>query len=136
MTPQLRSELYKLRTTRVLPGLLAALVALVTLAMLLHGFGLSVSRLSSAGDQRGVFVDVGLNVGSVFASLLGALSITAEIRSGTIRPTLMVMPRRGVVLAAKAASVLLVGFATGIVATGTAAGGCSSSGSAGSPPPR
>lgn len=122
MKDQLRSEFYKLRSTRTLAGLFAAMLALVSLAVLLHGFGLSVDKLTSQGDQRGVFVDVGVNLGAVFAGLLGALSITAEIRSGTIRPTLLVTPRRALVIAAKAISVLAMGFGAGVIAAGAAAG--------------
>ncbi len=122
MREQLRSEFYKLRSTRSVVGLLAAMVGLVALAVLLHGFGLSVAHLTSRADQRGVFVDVGVNLGAVFASLLGALSITGEIRSGTIRPTLLFTPRRGLVIAAKTVSVLITGFVVGVIATGAAAG--------------
>jgi ABC-2 type transport system permease protein len=119
---QIRSELYKLRSTRTVAGLLAALVALVALAVLLHGLGLSVDKLTSQDDQRGVFVDVGINLGAVFASLLGALSITAEIRSGTIRPTLLVTPRRSRVIAAKAITMLAAGFGVGVLAAATTSG--------------
>jgi ABC-2 type transport system permease protein len=122
MRAQLRSEFYKLRSTRTVVGLLAAMFGLVVLAVLLHGFGLSITRLASRGDQRGVFVDVGVNVGAVFAGLLGALSITGEIRSGTIRPTLLFTPRRGRVIAAKSVTVLITGFFVGVIATGAAAG--------------
>ena len=94
MKAQLRSELYKLRSTWTVASVVAAMLALVTLAVLLHGFGLSASRLTSLPDQRGVFTDVGVNLGALFAGLLGALSITGEIRSGTIRPTLLATPRR------------------------------------------
>ena len=122
MKAQLRSEFYKLRSTRTVASLVAAMLALVTLAVLLHGFGLPVSRLTSLPDQRGVFTDVGVSLGAVFAGLLGALSITGEIRSGTIRPTLLVTPRRGLVIGAKAATVLAAGFVAGIISTGAAAG--------------
>jgi ABC-2 type transport system permease protein len=122
MTNQLRSEFYKLRSTRTVAGLLAALVALVALAVLLHAFALSVKQLTGRSDQRELFIDVGVNVGSVFATLLGALSITGEIRSGTIRPTLLAAPRRTRVIAAKAVTVLVVGFAAGLLATGVTAG--------------
>jgi hypothetical protein len=47
----------------------------------------------------------------LFAALVGAMAITAEIRYGTIRPTFLVTPSRGPVLAAK----LAVGAAAGIV---------------------
>src|SRR5439155_26051246 len=122
MKAQLRSELCKLRSTWTVASVVAAMLALVTLAVLLHGFGLSASRLTSLPDQRGVFTDVGVNLGALFAGPLGALSITGEIRSGTIRPTLLVTPRRGRVIAAKAVTVLAAGFVAGIISTGAAAG--------------
>ena len=122
MTAQLRSELYKLRSTWTAASVFAAMLALVTGAVLLHGFGLSAGRLASLPDQRGVFIDVGVSLGAVFAGLLGALSITGEIRSGTIRPTLLVTPRRGLVIAAKAVIVLAAGFVAGVISTGAAAG--------------
>ncbi len=122
MKAQLRSELYKLRSTWTVASVVAAMLALVTLAVLLHGFGLSASRLTSLPDQRGVFTDVGVNLGALFAGLLGALSITSEIRSGTIRPTLLVTPRRGLVIAAKAVTALAAGFVAGVISAGAAAG--------------
>lgn len=121
LSDQLRSELYKLRSTRTVAGLLVALFTLVSLAVLLHCLALSASDLTSRDDQRGVLIDVSVNLGAVFASLLGALSITAEIRSGTIRPTLLAAPRRGRVIAAKAISMLAMGFGCGAVAAGAAA---------------
>src|SRR5438874_5855075 len=122
MKAQLRSELYKLRSTWTVASVVAAMLGLVTLAVLLHGFGLSASRLTSLPDQRGVFTDVGVNLGALFAGLLGALSITGEIRSGTIRPTLLVTPRRGLVIAAKAVTALAAGFVAGVISAGAAAG--------------
>jgi ABC-2 type transport system permease protein len=119
---QLRSEFYKLRSTRTVAGLLAAMLGLVALAIVLHGFGLPVRNLAGRADQRGVFIDVGINLGAVFAGLLGALSITGEIRSGTIRPTFLLTPQRGRVLAAKAVTVLIAGFVVGALATGATAG--------------
>src|SRR5260370_16673276 len=122
MTAQLRSELYKLRSTWTAASVVAAMLALVTLAVLLHALSLSASRLTSGPDQRGVFTDVGMNLGALFAGLLGALSITGEIRTGTIRPTLLVTPRRGLVIAPKAVTVLAAGFAVGVIAAGATAG--------------
>lgn len=122
MRAQIRSESAKLRSTRTLAGLVAAMLALAALAVLLHALGLSVGRLASRSDQRDVFVDVGVNLGAVFASLLGALSFTAEIRSGTIRPTLLATPRRARVIAAKTVTVLVVGVGVGLLATGVTAG--------------
>jgi len=122
MRRQLRSEFAKLTTTRTLAGVLAALVGLAALAVALHAYGLSTSQLATRSDQRGIFVDVAVNLGALFAALLGALSITSEIRTGTIRPTFLATPRRKTVVQAKAVLVFATGVLTGLAATGTVAG--------------
>jgi ABC-2 type transport system permease protein len=61
-------------------------------------------------------------LGALFAGLVGALSITGEIRHGTIRPTFLMTPRRGRVVAAKIVASGLVGIAFGLVAVGVAIG--------------
>jgi hypothetical protein len=60
-------------------------------------------------------------VGALFAGLLGALSITSEVRHGTIRPTFLATPQRGLVVAAKAIVAAVTGCLLGLIATGTAA---------------
>ena len=120
MTAQLRSETYKLLTTRTSYAVLATMAGLTTLAVLLHVFGLPVDQLTTQADQRGVLTDVGINLGILFSALLGALSITAEFRTGTIRPTLLLNPRRGRVMAAKTVVALAAGALTGLLATATA----------------
>ena len=121
MKTQIRSETYKLLTTRTNLGVAAGMVGLIAVAVLLHAFGLPVSRLSNLEGQRGVFIDVGVRLGTLFAALLGALAITSEFRTGTIRPTLLVTPRRRTVIAAKTICVLVAGAITGLLAAGTAA---------------
>lgn len=120
MTAQLRAELLKQRTTRTTLGLLLAMVALIVLAILLHGFGLSAEALATRDNQlmvlgRGEFLAV------LFAALLGAASITAEFRHGTIRPTFLASPRRGRVIAAKVGGSLLIGAAFGLSGSALAA---------------
>lgn len=122
MKRQLRSEFLKQRTTRTTLGMIGAALGLVLLAIALHAFGLPVRNLSTRSDQLGVFIDVGENLGSLFAALLGAMSITGEIRHGTIRPTLLTTPQRGRVIAAKSLAALLVGTVFGVLATALAAG--------------
>ena len=120
MSPALRSELLKLRTTRTVAGSVAAMVGIVLLAMALHSFGLPEDKLKTGADQRKVFLDVGLNMGMMFAALVGALAFTGEVRYGTIRPTLLAIPRRGSVIVSKLWTALAVGSVFGLVAAGLA----------------
>lgn len=121
MTAQLRAELFKHRSTFTNVGLLLAMLGLVLLAVLLHGLTLPTDRLQSASDQVQVF-RFGSLLGALFAGLVGAMSITGEIRHGTIRPTFLITPRRGRVVAAKVVASGLVGIAFGLVAVGVAVG--------------
>lgn len=121
MRAELRSELLKQRSTWTNLGLFAGMVGLVLFALVLHGFGLAVEHLDSRSDQLMTF-GRGEYLGALFAALLGALSITSEIRHGTIRPTFLVSPQRGRVVAAKVVASMLVGAGFGLAASGVAAG--------------
>jgi len=121
MIAQLRSESYKLLTTRTNAAVLAAMVGLISVGMILHAFGLPLDLLASGAEQRGVITDVGINLGVLFSGLLGALAITAELRTGTIRPTFLLTPRRSRVVAAKTGVALAAGGLTGLLATTVAA---------------
>ena len=121
MSGQLRAELLKHRSTFTNPGLFLAMLGLVLLAVLLHGLALPADRLASASDQVQVF-RFGSLLGALFAGLVGAMSITGEIRHGTIRPTFLITPRRGRVVAAKVVASGLVGIVFGLVAVGMAIG--------------
>jgi ABC-2 type transport system permease protein len=117
----LRAELFKQRSTRTGLGLFAAMVGLVLAAVLLHGFGLTTEMLASTSAQlmvlgRGEFLAV------LFAALFGALSMTSEIRHGTIRPTFLVSPTRGRVIAAKVWVSTFFGAGFGLTASALAAG--------------
>ena len=122
MTAQLRSELLKQRSTRTNLGLLSTMLGLVLLAVLLHGFGLPAKNVDSTSEQLTLVVGWGEKLGAVFAGLLGAMSITAEIRHGTIRPTFLVTPQRARVLAAKVLGSMFFGAAFGLIATALAVG--------------
>jgi hypothetical protein len=111
----LRSELLKQRSTQTTLFLALALAGLVALAVALHVIALDASHLSTRSDQLDVF-QVGTRLGMIFAALVGALAITAEIRHGTIRPTFLVTPRRSRVMAAKLAVSALAGLACGLLA--------------------
>ena len=122
MKTQLRAEFLKQRTTRTAIGMLVAVLGLVVSALAVHAFGLPIHSVASGSNQLGIFIDVGENLGSLFAALLGALVITGEIRHGTIRPTLLCTPQRGRVVLAKAVTALVMGVVFGALATGAAAG--------------
>lgn len=115
MSALLRAELLKQRSTRTVLGLLFAMLGLVLLAVLLHGFGLSAENLGRRSAQL-IVLGRGGFLGVLFAALLGAMSITAEIRHGTIRPTFLVAPRRARVLAAKVSASVVIGAGFGLVA--------------------
>jgi ABC-type transport system involved in multi-copper enzyme maturation permease subunit len=115
MTAALRSELLKQRTTRTNLVLLAWMIGLVLLVIALHVFSFSAETLARRDNQLKV-LGVGTTIAALFAALLGALSITGEIRTGTIRPTFLANPRRARVIAAKALAGALAGLAVGLVA--------------------
>jgi ABC-2 type transport system permease protein len=111
---QLRAELFKLRSTRTSLGLLAAMTALVMLAVVLHSL-LPAKALANRNNQLTI-LGRGEFLGALFAALLGALSVTAEIRHGTIRPTFLTTPQRGRVIWAKVWASILAGMGFGLIA--------------------
>jgi ABC-type transport system involved in multi-copper enzyme maturation permease subunit len=113
---QIRSEFLKIRSTRTTIGLVVGLVALVLLFVLLTGFLSHTGSLSAPQDQRN-FLGIG-SFASVFAALAGVLVVTSEYRFGTIRPTFVFTPRRGVVLTAKYVASVLAGVAFAVVGQG------------------
>ena len=122
MNAALRAELFKQRSTRTAFGLLVAMLVLITFVVLLHGFGLGAKNFDSTSSQRTNLFGWGEVFGAIFAALLGAMSITNEIRHGTIRPTFLVNPRRGQVVMAKVWASMLIGVGFGLVAGAVAAG--------------
>jgi ABC-type transport system involved in multi-copper enzyme maturation permease subunit len=117
----LRAELFKLRSTRTTLGLFASMLGLIVLVELLHGFGLPADRLGERSNQLMV-LGRGEFLAALFAALLGALSITSEIRHGTIRPTLLITPRRSRVVAAKVYASMMIGAGFGLAGSALAAG--------------
>jgi len=120
MSALLRSELLKQRTTRTNILLLLWMIGLVALVVLLHVFSLSAATIHPRDGQLKV-LGWGTSIGALFASLLGAMSITGELRHGTIRPTLLATPNRARVIAAKVGASALAGVALGLLAEGLTA---------------
>lgn len=89
-------------------------------------WALPARDLTTAARQRQI-LGPGEIIGTLLAALLGAMSITGEIRHGTIRPTLLVAPRRVRVITAKVWASMLGGAGFGLaagalaIATSTAA---------------
>jgi len=114
MIDQLGSELLKIRTTRTLPVLLLLAVALTLLGTTVEGLSRTGGELAQENAQRAVFNAAGSSV-VLMATLAGLIAATAEFRYGTIRPTLMIEPRRRVIVAAKLAAASLAGIVFGVI---------------------
>jgi ABC-type transport system involved in multi-copper enzyme maturation permease subunit len=121
----LRSEFTKICSVRSTYWALIMLV-LAGLAFCVANCAGTAARWSSQPPQAMQFLDatqasiVGLALlGQLVIVVLGALAITSEYSTGMIRTSLSVMPRRGVLFTAKAASfaaiTVVVAFATSFV---------------------
>ncbi len=99
MSAQLRSELLKLWTTRTTTVLLLAAVALVVLGTV--SVGVSATAAELAGEEKQRLLFAAGSAAMLFATYVGLIGMTSEFRYGTIGPTLLIRPRRAVVLAAK-----------------------------------
>jgi ABC-2 type transport system permease protein len=121
MKAELRSELLKQRSVYTTIALFAGTLGLTVLAVLLHIFGFPTAELADRDNQLMIF-GRGEFLGALFAGLLGAMSITAEVRRGTIRATFLISPSRGRVVAAKVWASMLLGAGFGLAASALAAG--------------
>ena len=121
MIGQLRAELRKQRSTQTTLFLFLAMFGLVALAIEMHVLAPAASTIATRSDQLRLF-EMGTQIGMLFAGMVGAMAITSEIRYGTVRPTFVITPRRGPVLAAKLAVSALAGLVFGLVAEGLMAG--------------
>jgi ABC-2 type transport system permease protein len=121
MSGQLRSELRKLRTTRMAAVFLLVAVALALLTAFAEGLSATLDEMAGEDLQRRLIGTAATN--AVFlATFVGLLVVTNEFRYGTIRPTLLFEPRRRVVLAAKLAAAALVGALFAVACTAVSFG--------------
>jgi ABC-type transport system involved in multi-copper enzyme maturation permease subunit len=111
MSAFVRAELLKVRTTR---GWWAYLIVIV----LITGIGAAGQVGSATAEERetvGFMTDLVETVGlaGLLALILGITIVTNEFRHGTITPTFLATPRRGLVVGAKSIATTLVslGFA-------------------------
>jgi hypothetical protein len=106
-----RMEWIKLRSLRSTTWVLAAGVVATIAAGAVAGF----NTRNPHGDPTNNILG-GIAFGQLVFGVLGVLTMTGEYSSGLIRATLAAIPRRPLVLAAKAATYGLVGLAAGQIA--------------------
>ena len=121
MIAAIRSELLKIRTTRMSAGLLAAAVAWTALVTGIEsarsGPGGMVPSLAGAG-LRDVLTSTGF--GLILAMVFGVTVATGEFRHKTATDTYLDEPNRTRVLAAKTITAGIGGLAFGLAATAVA----------------
>ncbi len=116
MIALIRSELLKLRTTRTALALIVGMVGLIVLFTLLSGLVTDDAFLLDRNNQFQVLANG--SIASAFAAVLGVLSLTTEVRHGTVRSTFLAEPRRTRVLAAKLVAITAFSLVLGVVGIG------------------
>ncbi len=110
----LRSELTKIRSVR------STYWTLLVLVIVTVGFG-ALASYGASRSPHGPFFDAtqrslgGLYISQLVIGVLGVLVISSEYSTGMIRTTLTTMPRRGLMITAKAVVFAIVTFVTGLI---------------------
>ncbi|HTE59592.1 MAG TPA: hypothetical protein VK631_04530 [Solirubrobacteraceae bacterium] len=115
MRQELHAEWTKLRTVAGTGWLLLALVAL-TVALSVAASAATTCSSAGCGHDPAKLSLAGIQLGQVAVAMLAVLAVGGEYSTGMIRTTLVAMPRRATVLAAKAAVVGGLTVAAGTVA--------------------
>ncbi len=116
----LRSEWTKLRSLRTTWWtVLAALVVCIGLSLLID-WAIVANFDSAPAQERATFDPTGnafngVGLGQLAMAVLGVLALSSEYSTGGVRATFIAVPRRLLVLAAKAVVVALLGLAVGLV---------------------
>ncbi len=114
MTHVLHAEWTKLRSVSSTAWLL---VGAVVLSVAVSAGVAATTHVSSADQQDPTGLSLtGINLGQAVIAILAIMVMSEEYGSGMIRVTLAAMPRRPVLLAAKAVNVAALTFVTGAVA--------------------
>ena len=124
MSAAIRAELRKILTTRLwwvlllapgrLPGLHRAGDG-VLVHRGPHRGGRATAPALGGVDAATATYSLVSSIGYVFPLVIGSLAVTTEFRHRTIAQTLLVEPRRGVVLGAKLVATVPVGLLFGVV---------------------
>jgi ABC-2 type transport system permease protein len=112
----LRAELLKAVTTRLLFWFGLGLLAFLVLVLSIHIGSHDLQGLSQHSTQRSTLAFGGL--AAIVAVLIGSLLVTAEYAHGTINQSLLAVPVREKLLAAKLAAAILVVFALAVLTDG------------------
>jgi ABC-type transport system involved in multi-copper enzyme maturation permease subunit len=127
MTTAIRTELLKIRTTRMLLGLLglaAALTLLVTVIESAQEGGrsgtIAIPSLSTAAGLRAILTNTGF--GMLVATVFGTIVASGEFRHQTATDTYLDEPHRIRVLAAKIVAGVTAGAVFGVAAAAIATG--------------
>ncbi len=120
MTRLVRSELLKLRTTRLLLWLGLMILALIGLIVSINGGQRSVDDLARASSQRDLVTTAAIS--ALISLILGIVVSTAEYAHGTIGHTFLVSPVRERVVGAKLVAAMLTGAALAAFAWAVALG--------------
>ncbi len=123
MRALLRSEVRKVVTTRLWWGMLLGALALAALGVVaqIATNGLKnnpAAPLTDPATQRSVLASA--TGGYIFSVVVGIILITTEYRHFTSRPTFLLEPRRGRVIAAKLLVAAGVGLLYGVACVGVA----------------
>jgi ABC-2 type transport system permease protein len=120
MIVAVRTELLKLRTTRLAAGLLALAAGLTTLVALILSSGAGtgdsyIPALSSAEGLRAILTNTGFAM--LVATVFGVTIATGEFRNQTVTDTYLDEPNRTRILVAKMVAAAVVGLLFGLVAS-------------------
>jgi ABC-2 type transport system permease protein len=111
-----RAEWTKLRTTPGTFWLLAAVIAATVGVSAAAAAGTHCPAHLTCQEDTGKLALTGVQLGQAVVAILAVLTVGGEYTTGMIRTTFAAMPRRGTVLAAKAAIVAWLTLAAGAVA--------------------
>ncbi|HMS75417.1 ABC transporter permease subunit [Gordonia sp. (in: high G+C Gram-positive bacteria)] len=125
MKTALLAEYRKFTSTRMWWILLIGLIAYLGFVGLAMAFSLTAgtdeldaTTLAGAPLARSIYALIS-PIGYVFPLVIGSLAVTAEFRHKTITASLLVEPRRGVLLGAKLLAGIPMGLIYGVTATAT-----------------
>lgn len=127
MGAALLTEFRKFTSTRLWWVMLIVMVGYLAFVSVFMSFGLTGEGQSAMGGDEALLptgadaartaYSIGNPIGYVFPLIIGSLAFTGEFRHQTITASLLVEPRRSLLLVAKLISSVAIGLAYGVVGT-------------------